>query len=204
MITLDRDIESMKRDLARQSERLAKYRSTVPEGECGPWSVCKVEIKFGIELLRMVRDGRGCPPGTYTQLRHDSRGVVMSDTDAEIHDFLDFVTAARGTVIVAGLGLGVVTQALLAKPSVKHVTVVEIDGDVIELVHPHIASDRLTVVKADVRKNKPCGRYDFGWLDIWDSICGDDAKDMRALKRKYQKFCKHVAAWCESERENAA
>lgn len=204
MIGLHLGIDEIKAALERQSARLAPYRSRVQVGERGKWKVVKTELEFDFVLLRMVRDGRGSAPGTYTRLLHAERGVVMSDTDSEILDFLDFVADARGDVVVAGLGLGVVTQALLAKPSIKSVTVVEIDRDVIALVAPHLACDRLTVVRADARKWTPKRRFDYAWLDIWDDICGDHVDDMRALKSSYRKHAKRCAAWCEDQMEALA
>ena len=197
MVTLQTpDIETA---LKRQSSRFAKYRSRVPDGRSGPWQVKRFTIEYGLELLRAVRDGRGCAPGEYTKLCHDQRGVVMSDTDAEISDFAGFVADARGRVLVAGLGLGVVTQALLDMAAVSHVTVLEIDRDVIKLVKPTLACDRLTVIRADARKWQPKEKFDSAWLDIWDEICGDNADEIRSMKAHYRKSAKRVVAWCERE-----
>ena len=136
--------------LLEQGKRFAPYRSKVPAGERGRWSISTFEIAVDIQNLRMCRDGRGCSPGTFTRLVRDKRTTVMSDTDAEINDFLPLIHAAFGDVLVSGLGLGCVTQALLARPEVNSVTVIEIDADVIALVGPHLECDRLTIVNADI------------------------------------------------------
>lgn len=202
MVTLGMEIDDMKAALAKQGERLAKYRSIVPAGHSGPWRIEEMQVEFDLGNLRMIRDGRGCAPGTYKRLVHDKRGIVMSDTDAEIADFLSFVLDARGHVAVAGLGLGVVTQALLARPEVKHVTVVEIDRDVIKLVKPYLECDRLTVVRADIFKWVPSRKFDWVWFDIWDDICGDHVVQIDHLKDRYKAFARKRFAWCEREMRN--
>jgi hypothetical protein len=187
--------------LKRQGERYKPYRSRIPAGRAGPWAVERFKVAIDLQNLRMVCDGRVCSPGTFTRLCHDKRGVVMSDTDAEIEDFLPFVRQASGSVLVAGLGLGCVTQALLAKDGVERVTVIEIDRDVISLVAPHLQDARLKVVHGDAFKWRPPrgARYQFGWYDVWDDICGDNLGAIRKMKARFRQWVAWASAWCEDE-----
>ena len=190
--------------LNKQGEFFKPYRSTVPEGRQGQWYIKRFEIAIDMQNLRMCRDGRGCSPGEFTMLVRGNT-TVMSDTDAEVNDFLPFVKAAFGDVLVSGLGLGCVTAALLAKPEVTSVTVIEIDADVIALVAPHLACDRLTIVNADITKWTPAKgqRFDIGWHDIWDTITSDNLPEITHIKRRLAKRVKRQLAWCEREaREN--
>lgn len=189
-------------------------QSLVPAGERGPWSVKKFTLKendVSMALVRAaVRGDRGyTPPGPYTGLYHKGRGVVMSDTLDELMDHVAFVHRACGDILVCGLGLGVVTQALLKK-AIASVTVLEIDPDVIALVGPHIKDphepSRLKIVQADARTWKPAPgvKYDYIWHDIWDTICGDNWKDMKRQHRRYARWAVSQDSWCrELTRENA-
>jgi len=187
--------------LVKQGERFAQYRSKAPVGQQGRWTIDRFEVRVDLQNLRMMVMGRGCSPGTFTRLVRDERTIVMSDTDAEVNDFLPFVRAARGKVLVSGLGLGCVTQALLAKENVEHVTVIEIDADVIALTAPHLACDRLTVINADAREWKPARgqKFSCGWHDIWDTISGDNLPEMQAMKQKYRRRCQWQMGWAERE-----
>lgn len=148
-----------------------------------------------------IRGGRGyVPPGTYTRLTH--RGcLVMSDTPDEMRDHLPIVRAACGHVLINGLGLGMVLGAVLAKPEVEAVAVVEIDPDVVELVAPHYASPRVTIHQADALTWRPPAGVRFGavWHDIWPDICVDNLADMTRLKRRYAKRTDWQGCWSEHQ-----
>lgn len=197
MTSLHMPYEMMVESLKRQGKVYSKYRSRLSEKEVGPWRIEKFEVEIGIQNFRMIRDLRGCSPGTFTRLVHKDRGVIMSDTDAEIKDFRRFVVRAEGNVLVAGLGMGLVVQNLLDKDVT--VTVVEIDKDVIELTGSQLNDDRLKIVNADIFEWKTKEEFDYGFFDIWDSICEDNLEEMTKLKRKFARRVKNKVFWCESE-----
>src|SRR5678815_2245408 len=107
-------------------------KSTVPEGVSGEWKVKKYKYSndnlfhslYNLQLIRDGRPERVIPNGEYTGLYHN-RDVVMSDTPAEAHENNRFYEMATGKVLINGLGLGFVLQAILNKPDVTHVTVIE-------------------------------------------------------------------------------
>lgn len=179
---------------------------SVPEGKSGAWTVRRFTIEaLDIMNLRMSLDGRGCRPGTYTQLIHDRRGVVMSDTTAEQRDHTEFEWKARGHVLINGLGLGMCLAAALNKPEVAAVTVVEIDADVIALVGSHYADSRVQIVHASAFEYEPPKgiRYGAVWHDIWDSICADNLVGMRRLHRKYGRRADWQGSWARWRCEKA-
>jgi hypothetical protein len=169
------------------------FTSSIPAGKSGKWKVEKFTITedrgklYNLQLLFSGQGARAVDPVNYTRLTCEGRGVIMSDTPAECSDFLYFVHRAEGSILVNGLGLGCVVQALLAKREVSDVTVIEIEQDVIDLVAPHVADPRLTVIHADAYDWKPPpGRtWDFAWHDIWDDITSDNLPLMGKLHRKY-------------------
>jgi spermidine synthase len=110
--------------------------------------------------------------GGYTKLTCDG-AIVMSDTPAEMADHFQFYRKAKGHVLIAGLGLGMVANAVANKPDVKSVTILEISEDVIKLVG-HTLHKKCTVVHADVMEYKPTRKYDYMWIDIWNDICKEN------------------------------
>ncbi len=183
------------------SKRLA---SAVPEGTSGAWAVqcftvSEDEAKFDALRSAMHGDSRHTPPGTYTKLVCNGH-VVMSDTPDELRDFRYFVHRACGSVLINGLGLGCVVQALLAKPEVSEVTVVEISQDVINLVSPTLCDPRLTIICADAYEWQPPKgkRWNFVWHDIWTDLCTDNLALMGKLHRKYGRRCDMQESWCHA------
>jgi spermidine synthase len=76
---------------------------------------------------------------------------------------------------------------VLDKPEVESVTVIEKYQDVIDLVAPHYAHPKLTVICADIYEwTPPKGTvYDTIYFDIWPNICTDNLKDMEKLHRRF-------------------
>ena len=193
-----------------KTERYAQYKVDVPEGESNGWKVECVTVTPEDEELEKLRamihfSRRYVPAGTYTRLLH-SGCTVMSDTPDEISDHIFAIGMAEGRVLVNGLGLGVVVQAMLNKPEVEHVTVVELSPDVIQLVAPHYLarySDRLEVVQANALEYQPPKgeRYTVVWHDIWNDICSDNLEDMHRLHRKYGRYADWQGSWCREECE---
>src|SRR5258708_655534 len=119
------------------------YKVNVPEGKSGVWQVEKFTVSAEDEKLERLRAmisfssrGRFVPAGTYTALKRNGE-IIMSDTPDEIRDHYDAIYEAKGHVLINGLGLGVYLQAVLNKPEVEHVTVIELSDDVLKLVAPH-------------------------------------------------------------------
>lgn len=188
-----------------------RYKVDVPEGVSGDWSVRRMTVSphdesFGRMRAAVTGSGRFVPAGTYTALRH--RGdIVMSDTPDEIRDHLDAIFNARGHCLVAGLGLGLVAQAVASKPNVARVTIVEKSPDVIKLVAPWLRGkfgDRVEIVEADVFTWAPPRGSKFGmaWFDVWDSICRDNVEEMKRLHRKFARRAEWKGSWAREECES--
>src|SRR3990167_3809769 len=185
-----------------------KYKIDIPEGERGDWRIEKFTVpESSIEGTRLAFDGRPILPGTYTRLMHKKRGLVMSDTPAEIRDCAELFHRAAGRGLINGLGLGVCLRGVLLKPEVLHVTVMEIDKDLIDLIGGDFTQGpRVTVVHQDAFTYKPPRgqRFDFVWHDIWNGICGDNYEEMKYLHRKYGRIAKWQESWCLWQTKRAA
>lgn len=116
-------------------------------------------------------------------------------------DHSNAVYRAKDHTLINGLGIGMVLAAILKKPEVTKVTVVEICPDLIALVGPHYAGDpRVKIINADAFTYIPPKgvRYGAVWHDIWDELCGDNIESMTKLKRKYGRRCDWQGCWGEA------
>jgi len=180
----------------------------VPEGVSGNWRVERFEISesdSSYSMLSLMNHGRGfIRPGTYTRMLRGET-LVMSDTPDEKRDHYGPVLEARregGRVLVAGLGIGMVANAILQLENVEHVTVIEQSPDVIALAAPHYQErygDRLEIIEADVFAWKPPkgAKWSVAWFDIWDTICEENLEGMTKLKRKFARRAAWKGCWCE-------
>ena len=211
------------------------YRARVGiGGQAGPWRVRMAEEKAG-EPAQWVTEAEGLPfePGWYTTLIHEERGLVMSDVPGEVAGALPFLDAAKAygeregsiSVLVTGLGLGIVPAWLLRNTRLRRVDVVEIDADVIELVardpaarDEWAADPRLHVHHADAltwpaRGNgcalhrrcmePPC--WDAAFHDIFDTVAAANLPVMHRLHRRYGRWTRWQMSWeraeCEAKRK---
>lgn len=176
-----------------------QYKVDVPEGQSGKWRVERFTVRPHDlhESLRLIKTGRGVPAGVYTGLYH-GRSIVMSDTPDEIRDHLHFIYRAHGRILVHGLGLGMVLKALLLKPEVTHVDVVEKSADVLALVGPSYSDPRVSIHHGDAYSFQfpPGTRWNYAWHDIWPDICTDNLNGMSKLHRRYGRRVDWQGSWC--------
>jgi len=167
----------------------------VPEGEHGSakvdhfdvseedWSFTRLRGAFSFDR------NAECPPGRYARLITKD-GLQMTDTDHEQRSCSDIVRAAKGDVLIGGLGLGCILVPIFRAGGAKSVTVVESDPDVISLIKPHLRphanGTRFEVVEADVFDWKPekGQKFDAIWFDIWPTVCVDNLPSMAKLHQR--------------------
>ena len=69
----------------------------------------------------------------------DQASVWMSDTPMEYYSMWELVARVNGPrVLVAGLGLGLLVHILALRRDITHITVVELNEDVIKMVKPYL------------------------------------------------------------------
>lgn len=96
----------------------------------------------------------------------------MSLTPGEVESQAPHVAAARGTVVVCGLGMGVVAYAMSARQAVERVVVVERDPEVIAMFHAFSNFEhwpqrtKVEIVQSDACTFRMDG-VDFLYADIW-------------------------------------
>jgi hypothetical protein len=194
-----------------------RYQVDVPECTRGAWSIERFTVEkeaAQIHRLQCLFGGhgaRGISPGTYTRLRHRSRGIVMSDTPAEIRDHYEVMRmtklhADRGdcTILIHGLGLGMFPNWALGIEGVTKVTIVEIDQDVIDLTGSYYLEkfgERLEIIHDDALTWKPPtgSRWNIAWHDIWDSICQGNWDEIKSFHRRFGRRSDWQGSWSRPE-----
>lgn len=180
----------------------------VPDGVCGDWRVESFNVsedEARITELRAALKGEDfyVPAGDYKRLMRGST-VVMSNTPMEVWTNRPFIRYAKGNVLINGLGLGMVLTAILRKPEVESVTVIEAAVEVIELVAPTFRDDpKVKIIHSDAFEYQPAKgmRFDAVWHDIWDFISEDNLPEMHRLHRKYGQRTSWQASWCRNKCE---
>lgn len=184
---------------------LLKQPVYIPEGESGNWSIKHFKISVDaarFENLRSSMHGGGrrdIMPGDFVGLFRGKQ-VIMSNTPAEVQDHVEIVNKAHGQVLIAGLGLGLVTMACLTKDDVDRVVVVEKSPDVIRLIEPTLRlshKERLVIIEDDIFSFKPSSNFDVAWFDIWDYLCTDNLQEYEKLKRRFRRHCEWMGFWVE-------
>lgn len=127
-----------------------------------------------VEMIALVRDGE----------------TWMSLTAFEIESQQLGVEAARGAVVIMGLGMGWAAAAAAMKPEVRVVTVVERDPDVIALHAeldlfsrlPDGAGEKVRIVAGDALEWRADGPVDLLIADIWLPLVSEGrVEEVRAM-----------------------
>lgn len=152
---------------------------------------------FNGESIMKVRQG------TYVKLYVNGE-LMMSDTDMEKRTNIDFVNNAKGEVMIAGLGIGLIIHNLREKVKSKEVTsitVYEKYQDVIDLVSPYFKDFPITYKCEDILQYKPKKdeKYDTIYFDIWPSINYDNnLPEIRMLHNRWKSHKKSKDSWMNS------
>lgn len=192
------------------------FRSEVPAGRSGAWVVEKLAIPD--REYDSSQDPRpDCfkfRPGIYTCLRRDSTHFMTDFYDEwwtqrdGIHEALD----RGGEVLVTGLGLGLIVEAMLrpVQSRVRRITIVEYSSDVIQLVAPYVHSHypgKTEIIQADAFTWEPPReqRFTVGWHDIWpDPHTPENAGEMKRLEEHYRPWCDWQGFWPKTYLDAAA
>ncbi|MGR5558366.1 hypothetical protein ACQKQC_19010 [Vibrio fortis] len=159
-------------------------------------------------------------PGYYTTQSNGTTGIAlkrdgvtwMSCTPMEVESHLLAQHGAKGKVVVAGLGLGLITMSLLKKHQVKELIVLEIDEDLIQgysqllsekeraLFDENISTGRLKIFQADCTKQldgatlSTCRSANYMWVDTWEHL-GSEKGLEHTLNLQKQIKAKIVDYW---------
>jgi spermidine synthase len=137
---------------------------------------------------------------TMATLHTEFGSVVMEDSQEELRQHLPIWISARGRVLVTGLGLGCVVRGLLANPRVTHITVLELDKNIIRICGREFMNNpRVTIIHTDALKYQPKKgeRWDFAWHDLWNEDAPTEHLQLlhARLFAKFKKHCGPQGAW---------
>ena len=117
----------------------------------------------------------------------------MTVTPNEINTMKEPIKKARGNIVTFGLGLGYFAYMACQKDTVKSVTVIEKDENVIHLFEKYILpqfahGDKLKIVCEDAfeyaKKIMPHSDFDFAFVDLWHDA--SDGLSMYAEMRRLE------------------
>lgn len=200
---LDSDMNPRHRQLAEEYIRPALKRMDtapyladpfyqnirLPEKEKGEWKLTHQQYApyemFCYDDTRQMADGREIPCiGYFTEsFRYPAvlqKGRLwMAITPNEVETMKADIAAAHGNILVLGLGLGYYAFMTAQMENVSHVTVVELDENVIRLFEEELLpqfpnKEKIRVINADafayVEKEAAGEQYDFVYADIWHDV----------------------------------
>jgi len=158
--------------------------------EKGIASISAYEFKTAedpIYAMRQAMNGLSISDGKYVRLNVNGQ-LMMSDTDMEKRSNRGFIYAANGNVLIAGLGIGLILKAILEKPEVESITIIEKYKDVIDLVSPYFTNPKIEIIEADIFEWKPPKdkKYDTIYFDIWPEISTDNLEDIKILHNRFK------------------
>lgn len=171
-----------------------------PNIESENWRIRTFTISYPKDYYAIFE--QGILPGTYVSLtcKHPekfgmSQSCMMSDTPMEKFTNQAFLNYAKGNILIAGLGIGMLPASLSEKEDVESITIVELNQEVIDLVEPLIRkyvknADKIRIIQADAYKypsEHPNETYDFVYLDIWDTFPGG-AEDLEMLEEMIELY----------------
>ena len=171
----------------------------VPEGSLGRAKI-RPHTVSEMEAWQAARHGmRSLPGERVAQLFVDGQ-LVMSDSMAERSSNFEVCWKAKGEVLVAGLGVGMILRPLLTNPEVVSVTVVEECQDAIDLVSPHYTHEKLSVVQGDIYTWRPAkgAKYDVIYFDIWGDIMTTNLAKMAKLHQAFKSYKRNPGSWMNS------
>lgn len=145
----------------------------------------------------------------YTILYDKTLGkTMMSNHEFELLTNQKFIDAAKGDVLIFGIGLGLIIHPLLECDDIKSIDVVEIDYGLIDEIYPILVScdnqSKLSVFTDDAFMFDTNKMYDTIYFDIWSVIDKQAFDEMKLLSKKFSKNLKSggwMDSWC-SEEEN--
>lgn len=180
-----------------------RMHTLLKEGKIGSFEVKKKVIPKGTTLTFYNSKEGKIFKGTYdfdyplVALLEDSC-VWMSDSQLEVESITGAVAAARGDILVGGLGIGLLPTFVKNKKGVRRIDIVELHQEVIDLVFPYIKSPKMRIIKDDIFHylDVTLNRYDFIHIDIWSSITAPIKEIDTAWKKAGGCLKPNGIIWC--------
>jgi spermidine synthase len=135
--------------------------------------------------------------------------VVMSNSVMEIKTNQNFVDKAYGDVLIAGMGISMITKALQEKKEVTSITIIEKNPKLMYFMMPLIGEHlnfTTKIIEGDIFEYETEEKFDCIYFDIWNFIEAENYLEMLKLHKKFSKNLKPkgiIDSWrikdCERE-----
>ena len=144
--------------------------------------ILKGEYNFDYPIVTLLEDGH----------------TWMSDSQIEIESVMGAVCAAKGNILIGGLGIGLLPTFIKNKRGIKRIDIVEKHQEVIDLVFDQIKSPKMRIIKDDIFHylNTTLNKYDFIHIDIWASITAPMREIDIAREKAKQCLTPNGVIWC--------
>jgi spermidine synthase len=167
-------------------------------------------VKFNQSLNFMQFPNQISLNTKYITLLHiNSNKAMMSNHESETKTNQKFLDSAKGDVLIFGLGIGLIVFPLLQDKDIKSITIIEIDGGLINMISPIIKEkdiySKVEIINCDAFEyhNLINKNYDTIYFDIWAIIDDNSFDEMEKLDNLYKKNLKEggwIDSWCSEEK----
>lgn len=113
--------------------------------------------------------------------------------------------ALPGTILVAGLGMGLLLHQLVKRNDITEIFVVETDPEIVEFITPYLPKDDRIVFRVDDFFSfcfEPYKHFDTAIIDLWELDANSSkqerqqvAASMSVARQLSNNFCRKVLIW---------
>ena len=179
---------------------MARIEVNIPEGTSGDYEVAHYTSETTNNMWKIYLQMKNETHSSHRVLLKAGCDMpIMQDSEAEYNEHQWLWDNATGHVLVGGLGLGMIHQALIDNPNVTAVTIIEKEQDVVDLVWGHCVKDgTFNLVVADFETwTPPTGSsFDTVWADTWlvDNPL-TMAEYYTLINNKYSSYTTNIGFW---------
>jgi len=103
---------------------------------------------------------------------------IMTNANYEKIGCVELIEKAKGSVLIGGLGIGLIVLPLMNKLEVEFIDIVELHKEVIDLVAPQLQlNEKVKIINDNIFTFEPIHKYDTIFIDTIDShLCTKDEK----------------------------
>lgn len=127
--------------------------------------------------------------------------LMSNHYQEKVHN-IPVIKEARGDVLIAGLGIGLIVLPIMNKPEVVSVDVLELHQEVIDMIKPQLPlNGKVNVIHANAYSFVPKKKYDVIYYDTVDiNYCTEEELELRRIdgviacheefEREFKKYLK--------------
>ena len=182
---------------------MTRIEVDIPEGTSGDYEIAiytdETTEKDWQLYLSMPKCANESSDSWTVLLKENCLMPIMQNSDAEYVEHQWLWDTMTGDILVGGLGIGMINQALIDNPDVTSVTIIEISQDVVDLVWDDCPKDdSFSLIVADFETwTPPEGTtYDVIWCDAWlvdNSLTYSAYRNL--MTERYSQYTDNIGFW---------